>query len=58
MTTLATRHDEPPAKPARSPIAQWVRRLAVPIILGWLALAIVAVVVALIWTDATGRSWS
>lgn len=26
--------------------------------LGWLALAIVAVVVALIWTDATGRSWS
>ena len=41
MTTLATRHDEPPAKPARSPIAQWVRRLAVPIILGWLALAVV-----------------
>jgi len=26
--------------------------------LGWLALVIVAVVVALIWTDATGRSWS
>lgn len=26
--------------------------------LGWLALAIVAVVLALIWTDATGRSWS
>lgn len=26
--------------------------------LWWLALVIVAVVVALIWTDATGRSWS
>ena len=26
--------------------------------LGWLALVIVAVVVALIWTDASGRSWS
>lgn len=26
--------------------------------LWWLALAIVGVVVALIWTDATGRSWS
>ena len=26
--------------------------------LGWLVVAIIAVVVALIWTDATGRSWS
>ena len=26
--------------------------------LGWLALVIVAVVLALVWTDASGRSWS
>lgn len=26
--------------------------------LGWLALAIIVVVLLLIWTDATGRSWS
>ena len=40
MTTLATRDDEAPVKPTRSPIAEWVRRLSVPIILGWLALAV------------------
>lgn len=26
--------------------------------LWWLALAIIALLLALIWTDATGRSWS
>ena len=41
MITLSKRRADPPGRTARPHIAQWIRRLAVPIILGWLALAFI-----------------
>ena len=41
MITLAKRVDEAPGRSGRPHVAQWIRRLAVPIILGWLALAVI-----------------
>ena len=42
MITLAKRVDEAPGRSGRQHIAQWIRRLSVPIILGWLALAVIS----------------
>ena len=41
MITFSGRRDPQADRPARPHIATWIRRLAVPIILGWLALTVI-----------------